>query len=68
MKAGQVRESLAALKEGLALVEKTGERFYEAELHRLKGKLMLLRGGDENEVERHYQKAIDVARKQSARS
>jgi predicted ATPase len=40
-KAGQPEEGLAVLAEALVLVNKTGERFYEAELHRLKGTLML---------------------------
>ena len=36
-KAGQIEEGLSVLAEALALVDKTGERFYEAELYRLKG-------------------------------
>lgn len=40
-KVGQTEEGLTALAEALTLVEKTGERFYEAELHRLKGELTL---------------------------
>lgn len=67
-KAGQVEEGLSALNEGLALVEKTGERYYEAELHRLKGELLLAQGADEAEVERQYRKAIEVANQLSAKS
>jgi predicted ATPase len=40
-KAGQVEEGLAALAEALTVVDKSGERFYEAELYRLKGELTL---------------------------
>jgi len=40
-KAAQVEEGLAVLAEALAVVVKTGERFYEAELYRLKGELTL---------------------------
>jgi predicted ATPase len=40
-KEGQTGEGLAALTEALAMVDKTGERFYEAELYRLKGELTL---------------------------
>ena len=45
---GQPEAGLMALSEALALVEKTGERYYEAELHRLKGELLLAasRAGD----------------------
>jgi predicted ATPase len=40
-KVGQAEEGLSVLAEALALVSKTGERFYEAELYRLKGTLTL---------------------------
>ncbi len=40
-KAGQSEEGLTVLAEALALVDKTGERYYEAELYRLKGELTL---------------------------
>ena len=40
-KAGQTEDGLAALAEALAAVEKTEERWYEAELYRLKGELIL---------------------------
>src|SRR5262249_22017147 len=38
---GQTKEGLAALAEALGVVHTTGERFYEAELYRLKGELTL---------------------------
>ena len=41
LKTGQIEEGLAALAEALDRVDKTGERFYEAELYRLKGELTL---------------------------
>ncbi|NOT55279.1 MAG: tetratricopeptide repeat protein, partial [Deltaproteobacteria bacterium] len=44
-KTGQVEEGLAALAEALEAVDRTGERFYEAELYRLKGTLTLEAGG-----------------------
>jgi predicted ATPase len=40
-KGGRVEEGLTVLTEALALVDKTGERMYEAELYRLKGELIL---------------------------
>ena len=36
-KEGQTEEGLTALAEAMAVVQKKGEGFYEAELHRLKG-------------------------------
>ena len=44
-KAGQAEEGLSALAEALDVVHKTGERFYEAELYRLKGELTLKKSG-----------------------
>jgi predicted ATPase/type II secretory pathway predicted ATPase ExeA len=40
-KNGQLHEGLAVLDQALAAVDKTGERYYEAELYRLKGELAL---------------------------
>jgi predicted ATPase/DNA-binding winged helix-turn-helix (wHTH) protein len=40
-KAGQAEEGLSVLAEALGTVNKTGERYYEAELYRLKGELTL---------------------------
>ena len=40
-KVGQTEEGLSALTEALDMVEKTGERVYEAELYRPKGELLL---------------------------
>jgi class 3 adenylate cyclase/predicted ATPase len=40
-KAGQVEKGLNALAEALAMIDKTGERYYEAELYRLRGELTL---------------------------
>ena len=41
MAGDQIEEGLAVADEALALVEATGERFYEAELNRLRGELLL---------------------------
>jgi adenylate cyclase len=81
MTAGSPADGLAAVAEALATVEKTGERFYEAELYRLKGELLRrqeqdvpraalvpghpLGGGSPEEC---LVKAIEVARRQGARS
>ncbi|MBV7339893.1 hypothetical protein KFU94_69130 [Chloroflexi bacterium TSY] len=64
----QTEEGLEALAEALAIVEKTGERYYEAELHRLKGELLLKQGAADDEVEACFREAIEVARRQAAKS
>jgi predicted ATPase len=58
---------LCSLAEALALVEQTDERYYEAELYRLKGELLLLQG-DDAEAEASLEKAIQVAQRQQAKS
>ena len=67
-KAGEVEEGLSVLTEALTVVDRTEERVWEAELYRLRGALLLMQGADEAEVEACFQQAIDVARRQSAKS
>jgi predicted ATPase len=58
---------LGILDEALALVEEMEERWWEAELHRLKGRLLLsLTAGNAAAAEACYERAINVARGQSA--
>ena len=66
-KLGQAEEGLALLAEALASAYSSGERYYEAELYRLKGELLLMLG-DEQEAEASFFEAIEVARQQSAKS
>jgi len=76
-KTGQPEEGLAALTEALTMVDRTGERFYEAELYRLKGELLLAQEGlrpqaegcrgNTEEAEACFFKAIEIARKQQAK-
>jgi predicted ATPase len=63
---GQPAEGLPLLEEALVAVHSTGERFYEAELHRLKGELLLL--ATDKEAEACFQQALAVARRQQAKS
>jgi predicted ATPase len=66
---GQAEEGLAVLIEALAFVDKTGDRYWEAELYRHKGDLLLaLDEENQAEAEACFHKAIEVARRQSARS
>jgi len=98
-KVGQTEEGLSVLAEALAQVDKTEERYYEAELYRLKGELVLQSGvrgpesekesqkskgkrqkskvetnpqsptpNPQGEAEGYFLKAIEIARKQQAKS
>ncbi len=62
-------EGLRVLSESLTLVEKTGERWYEGELHRVKGELLLARSSDSPaEARACFQLALDITRRQQAKS
>src|SRR5439155_19439767 len=66
---GQAKEGLAVLAEALARVDKTSERWYEAELYRLKGELLLAQTApDEHQAETCLRRALDIARHQQAKS
>jgi predicted ATPase/class 3 adenylate cyclase len=68
-KMGQAKEGLPLLDEALALVHTTGERWPEAELHRLKGELLLLLSADNHtEAAGCFHLALDVARRQHTKS
>jgi len=62
-------EGLGILTEEQTRADKTGERAYEAELHRIKGELLLRQAvPDEEQAEACFQKALEVARGQQAKS
>lgn len=63
-KIGQGEEARATLDEALAITEQTHEGFAEAELHRLKGELL----SDSAEAEACFHLAIEIARRQKAKS
>ena len=65
--AGRFEDSLQTLDEGLAVAGGNDERFYAAELHRLKGELHLVRSPDESTVaEDCFRQAIETARCQQS--
>ncbi len=62
--------ALAVLDEALAAMPRTGERFFEAEVYRLRGEAFLLKKdeGGELKAEECFRRALEVARQQGARS
>jgi predicted ATPase len=67
--AGQPEAGLAAVAEGLAAVETHGLRTYESALLRLRGELLgLMPKAHHHEAEACFERAIDLARAQGARS
>jgi predicted ATPase len=66
---GQAEAGLTVLAEALTHADNTGECFYEAELHRLKGELRLQQSSDNHpEAESCFHHALDIARTQQAKS
>jgi adenylate cyclase len=65
---GRPEAALASVAAGLQAVEKTGGAPLEAELCRLRGEALLAGAGTLSEAETAMQHAIDVARRQNAKS
>ena len=66
---GHMEDGLQALAEAHTLVEQQEERWWEAEISRLRGVLLLRQPGTpQAEAEAWLQRALDVARRQEAKS
>jgi predicted ATPase/DNA-binding winged helix-turn-helix (wHTH) protein len=69
MEANHIDDGLNAVTEALTAADKNNEREHEAEIHRLKGELLLRQTPpDAVEAWKCFDRAIEVARVQSARS
>uniref|UniRef100_UPI0005632AC0 AAA family ATPase n=1 Tax=Bradyrhizobium sp. WSM1743 TaxID=318996 RepID=UPI0005632AC0 len=67
-RSGAVNEGLDLVTEALDRVEETGERWFEAELHRMKGELILRQpSSDSSAAEARFGHAAATARKQRAK-
>jgi adenylate cyclase len=68
-KAGQFDEALRTMEESFSIIYRTGQRHCEAEVHRLKGELLLVqRASNAADAEKCFRTAIEIARKQHAKS
>ena len=65
-KANQTQEALRVLNEAIAMVLNKGERYYEAELYRLKGELLL--ESNQTEAERCFKTSLEIAVSQKAKA
>jgi DNA-binding SARP family transcriptional activator/predicted ATPase len=66
--AGQAEEGLRLLVEAFVAMEQREERYFEAELHRLRGELLLARPAAETEAEACFLRATEISRQQHAKS
>src|SRR5262249_4407356 len=60
--------ALEVVDQGLSIVGHNSERFFEAELYRLKARALLMRGASDAETESLLEQALRTARSQQARS
>jgi len=59
-------EALGAINEAEALAERFEQRYFCAELHRLRGVILAAMGADETQIEASFCEAIRIAREQKA--
>jgi predicted ATPase len=62
----RVSEALEAIKEAEGAVERSEERWWSAELHRLRGVFLTALGADETEIEASFCEAIRIAKEQKS--
>ena len=69
LRAGRLEEAALTVEGALAIARDTGQAFYDAELHRLKGEILLeLQDHSEDEAESLFREAIEIARGQESKS
>jgi predicted ATPase len=56
------------LDEAETFLERTGERWWNTEIHRLQGELLVARNSDGAKAESRFQKALALARERDAKS
>jgi predicted ATPase len=66
-RAGRTNEALREIGDAIAAIEGRDERWWEPELHRLQGELLLAQG-DDVKAEAAFHRALEIARHQGARS
>jgi hypothetical protein len=64
--ADRTSEALAAINEAEALAERFENRYWCAELHRLRAVFLTAMGADETEIEASFCEAIRIAREQKS--
>ncbi len=68
LRAHEPERGLRTIEEGLAAGRDGNERWWDAELHRLRGDLLVARGDVAEEAELAYRRALEIATAQGAKS
>jgi adenylate cyclase len=66
--ADRTSEALEAISEAEAMIERSGERWWYAELYRLRGVFLAAIGADENQIDTSFLEAIRIAKEQKSTS
>jgi hypothetical protein len=64
--AGDAREALKTIEQAQALVERSGERWWSADLYRLRGSCLSALDAEEGKVENAFLEAIRISRAQKS--
>ena len=64
--ADRTSEALDAIKQAEVLAERFGERWWCAEMHRLRGVFLAAMGAEETQIEASFSAAISTAREQKS--
>jgi tetratricopeptide (TPR) repeat protein len=68
-KQGQFKLARACVRDALENIERTKESWFEAEVHRTAGEIVLMESAERHaDAEAHFEGALDVARRRKARS
>jgi len=69
LRGSEPEAGLQAIDEALGIADRTGERFYEAELYRLRGELLLIAGPATRErgADGAFERALDISQGQGAK-
>ncbi|HKE21654.1 MAG TPA: tetratricopeptide repeat protein, partial [Bryobacteraceae bacterium] len=67
-RSGQLDRASEIIASTLAMVERTAEHTWEAEIHRVAAEILLARGASVVAIEEELRQAIDIARRQDAKS
>jgi predicted ATPase len=69
IESGELDGALQSLESAKEQIERTHEKWWEADLHRLTGEALLARGpGSREDAETHFRQAFDLARAAGAKS
>lgn len=67
LQTGKLSDGMAAVAAAEAIADRGGDRYWLAELHRLRGELTWARGEDGLSAEAHFRQALETARQQEAK-